>query len=92
MLGPTLFLIYMNNLPEVINVIIMLFADDANIYHRVKRNEQPAANSVQPILKNGGEWAKNWLMWFNFTKYHHTVNSEIFARILFSRIAFKHIF
>ena len=55
MLRRTLFLIYISDLPEV---MIMLIADDAKIYDRVKQNEQPAATRVQPSLNKGVEWVK----------------------------------
>ena len=35
-LGPSLFLVYINNMPDVINALIKLFADDAKVYNRVK--------------------------------------------------------
>ena len=70
-LGPTLFLVYINDMPDVINAIIKLFADDAKVYNRVKQNEQPADNHVQSSLNRGVNWANTWLMKFNFIKCHH---------------------
>ena len=70
-LGPTLFLVYINDMPDVINAIIKLFADDAKVYNRVKQNEQPAENHVQSSLNRGVNWSNTWLMRFNFTKCHH---------------------
>ena len=34
-LGPSLFLVYINDMPDVINALIKLFADDAKVYNRV---------------------------------------------------------
>ena len=31
-LGPVLFLVFVNDLPDVVNVLIKLFADDAKLY------------------------------------------------------------
>ena len=58
-------------MPDVINALIKLFADDAKVYNRVKQNEQPADNHVQSSLNRGVNWANTWLMRFNFTNSHH---------------------
>ena len=55
-LGPTLFLVYINDMPDVINALIKLFADDAEVYNIVKQNEQPADNHVQSSLNRGVNW------------------------------------
>ena len=34
-------------MPDVINALIKLFADDAKVYNRVKQNEQPVDNHDQ---------------------------------------------
>ena len=60
-----------NDMPDVINELIKLFADDAKVYNRVKQNEQPADNHVQSSLDRGVNWANTWSMRFNFTKCHH---------------------
>ena len=70
MLGRILFLIYIYDLLEVIDEVIQLFAGDAKIYNRVKRNEQPAANRIQSSFNKGVIWDKDWLVWLNFLKCH----------------------
>ena len=54
-LGPALFLVYINDMPDVIDVLIKLFADDAKIYNRVKQNEQADNNSIQSSLRAGNQ-------------------------------------
>ena len=40
MLGPILFIIYMNELPEVFKCCMKLYADDAKVYSIVNTQEQ----------------------------------------------------
>ena len=39
-LGPILFLIYINDLPDVVEVLMKLFADDAKLYHTVTNSRE----------------------------------------------------
>ena len=39
-LGPILFLIYINDLSEVVEVLMKLFADDAKLYHTVTNSRE----------------------------------------------------
>ena len=61
-LGPTLFLVFFNDLPDVIEVLIKLFADDAKIYAVV--SNQAAVNRVQTSLNKTFDWAEIWQMLF----------------------------
>ena len=58
-------------MPDVINALIKLFAGDAQVYNRVKQNEQSADNHVQSSLNRDVNWASTWLMRFHSTKCHH---------------------
>ena len=40
MLGPTLFLVYINDLPEIVHRFVKLFADDAKIFAIVNTQEE----------------------------------------------------
>ena len=55
----------------MIDVLIKLFADDAKFYQRIEQNVDHDANIVQSSLNKGVDWAKIWLMRFNFKKCHH---------------------
>ena len=68
-LGPTLFLVFINDLPDVTEVLIELFADDAKIYAAV--SNQAAENRVQTSLNKAFDWAEIWQMLFNIIKYYH---------------------
>ena len=48
-LGPLLFLLYINDLPRCVNAVITFFADDTDIFH----NESNSARSLPDILKHG---------------------------------------
>ena len=74
-LGPILFLIFINDLP--LNVIspLSLFADDSKIFSRIVTNEKRLKSSIesgtetlQRDLENVVEWAKKWKMEFNVDK------------------------
>ena len=65
-LGPILFLVFINDLPEVILAFIQLFADDAKILGRV--NSIMQATTVQISLDNAVDWANIWKMKYHFKK------------------------
>ena len=67
-LGPVLFLVFINDLPEAIEVLMKLFADDAKIYAVVSNDRE---NLVQTSLNRAVNWAKIWRMFFNTSKCHH---------------------
>ena len=68
-LGPVLFLIFINDLPDVLEVCVKLFADDTKLYKTIKshHDRQP----VQRSVTSAAIWAIDWDMEFNNTKCHH---------------------
>ena len=68
-LGPILFVIFINDLPEVINVCFKMFADDSKMYGRVTTIDQ--AGLVQDSINNAVKWAEDWQMFFNYNKCKH---------------------
>jgi len=64
-LGPLLFLIYINDLPELCaaedpNSEIYLYADDSKIYKVINNNiDQQKLQSVMNLIKN---WSDEWLL------------------------------
>ena len=79
-LGPVLFLIYINDLPLEVISPVSLFADDSKVFSRIiseknkKRNTKKGISNIngneilQRDLDNIGEWADRWKMEFNVDK------------------------
>ena len=64
-LGPLLFLIYINDLPDYIqnNSTVKMFADDTIIYHPI--TNQQDTNALQEDLDALQRWESDWLMHFH---------------------------
>ena len=69
LLGPILFLIYINDLPDVVNNIVKLFADDTKIY--AKGNTKEQEENLQSDIDNLMERSVNWQLKFNKSKCKH---------------------
>ncbi len=65
-LGPLLFLLYVNELPEIIQNRCKMFADDTKVYGRVKQLEDGAP--LQRDLSTLDAWSEDWLLKFNAGK------------------------
>ena len=68
-LGPVLFLVYINNLPSRVASSVRLFTDDCLLY-RVIRDQQDTA-SLQTVLNHLQEREREWQMVFNPDKCEH---------------------
>ena len=66
-LGPLLFLVYINDIVCDINSTIRLFADDTSLYIIVE-NPITAANILNNDLDKVTNWANKWLVIFNPNK------------------------
>ena len=66
-LGPLLFLLYINDIVENINSSIRLFADDTSLFIIVD-NPTEAANQLNSDLSKIHQWATKWFVKFNPAK------------------------
>lgn len=68
-LGPLLFLIYINDINSVISSPVRLFADDTSIFLPVDSNNvQQAGRQLNDDLNSIQNWAKQWLVSFSPSK------------------------
>jgi Reverse transcriptase (RNA-dependent DNA polymerase)/Endonuclease-reverse transcriptase len=65
-LGPLLFLIYINDLPDKIRSKCRLFADDSLIYRKILTEEDRLI--LQHDLEEVADWCTKWLMSLNLNK------------------------
>ena len=63
-MGPLLFLIYINDLPNGLKANAKLFADDTSLFTIVK-DKQESADILSNDLLTISKWAFNWKMLFN---------------------------
>ena len=62
-LGPTLFLVYVNKIPNVVTSSIKMFPEDTRIYREINNVEDtPALQSDLDCLEN---WTRKWQIKFN---------------------------
>nr|VZI22332.1 unnamed protein product [Spirometra erinaceieuropaei] len=65
-LGPTLFLVYVNDCANELNCDVAMFADDIKIWSTIRSEVDEAR--LQTNLDHLGQWSKNWLLPFNVNK------------------------
>jgi len=65
-LGPLLFAIYVKNLPEVVQSLLFLVADDTKLFRSIVSDLDVA--QLQADVDNFFIWVKNWLLNINNSK------------------------
>ena len=96
-LGPILFLIYINDLEEGVTGKILKFADDTKLFRKVKEigDKQHLQDDIDKLVK----WSEKWQMLFNFGKCKclHTgsgntgMNYEMGGTILIKTVKEKYL-
>ena len=67
-LGPLLFVIYINDLPEAVKSSVFLFADDTKLFRKIASEDD--SKKLQEDINALDEWTKKWLLKFNADKCH----------------------
>ena len=67
-LGPILFIAFINDLPESVLSSVFMFADDTKLYHPIKSPQDHLI--MQQDLDNLVEWCEKWQMFINIDKCH----------------------
>ena len=65
-LGPTLFIYYINDMPDILNSLIKIFADDTKIYASV--DSISGKEELQDSIDRLQKWSEDWQIKFNSTK------------------------
>ena len=85
-LGPTLFLLFINDLPDgVLRSFINIYADDTTLYGVTSKDlkHEGLASNLSNDLNSIVDWGKKWLVAFNKTKtkllsfHHHRVTPSL---------------
>ena len=67
-LGPLLFLLFVNDIPVSVSCKIKLFTDDTKIWNTIKT--QSDSQSLQSDLDLLSKWLDEWLLRFNIYQCH----------------------
>ena len=67
-LGPILFVIFINDMPEVVESVCQLFADDAKIFDKVNLRIPNSGDTLQKDIDSVSTWSDKWQLPFNVTK------------------------
>ena len=72
-LGPTLFLLYINDLPDDVICDIAIYADDTTLYSKCDRasdlwEQLELASDLESGLRDTVDWGKKWVVDFNAGK------------------------
>ena len=94
-LGPLLFVIYINDMLDEVSSCALLFADDTKIFRQVTCEED--ANALQEDLLKLEAWTKLWLLRFNTDKCHVLTlgkleNIEYTKRYMIGDMELEHVF
>jgi len=62
-LGPLLFVIYMNDMPAMVNSFLFMFADDTKMFREIK--DESDNEQLQNDLDSLSQWSKDWKLQFH---------------------------
>ena len=72
-LGPTLFLLYVNDLPDDVICDVAIYADDTTLYSKCDQTSDlqqqlELASEIESDLRDTVDWGRKWLVDFNARK------------------------
>jgi len=65
-LGPTLFVLFINDLPEIVGSPVALFADDTKVFRAIETQED--SDMLQSDISKLQKWSEKWQLPFNKSK------------------------
>ena len=70
-LGPVLFLLYINDLPDIFDdvVTLKLFADDVKLYSSIAAVSSNTSVNITKQLNKVAKWASNWQLPVAYSKF-----------------------
>ena len=84
-LGPTLFLLYINDLPDDMVSKLVMYADDTTLFNSTDRptastqERQQLCDNLNKDLQAISEWGSRWLVSFNTSKTQSVLHSRLKA-------------
>ena len=98
-IGPTLFLLYINDLPDDVICNIAVYVDDASFYSKCDQasdlwQQLDLASELESDLRDAVNWGKKWLVDFNAGKAQlvsfdrSNNNGSTDAKIIFKLLGF----
>lgn len=67
-LGPILFVIFINDMPEAVKSMCLLFADDAKLFRNVNLRDDTDIKILQTDVDSLTTWSRKWQLAFNVDK------------------------
>ena len=79
-LGPLLFLLYINDIADSLTSFTRLFADDTSLSYS-SQNLNEIENTINRDLQNISSWSRKWLITFNPNKTNVLFFSNIYNNV-----------
>lgn len=82
-LGPTLFLLYINDLPDCLVSKLVMYADDTTLFNSKERlrnstqQRQHLCDTLNEDLRQVSDWGTKWLVSFNPSKTQSILHSRL---------------
>ena len=81
-LGPLLFLVYVNDLPDAVQCPLRMFADDTKLFARVTTDRE--VSELQTDIDALAAWSRTWLMPFKPAPHWGAISSPLsFSCVIF---------